>query len=124
MYGLIKLHARLAGRRDKKNLAHVRAIIKIVEPDFDMSAIRPKKCYRGNTWFKRGEMFPAALRVLRTASEPLTQNEIALRMLSFVGVDSPDAATRRIVRNAIKNTLPKYRGTVLELSEGKRWSIK
>ena len=69
MYGLIKLHSRLEGdlQQQTENLAHVRAVIKIVGPDFDVASIKPKRTNTLSPFFKRGEAFLLALDVLRGA---------------------------------------------------------
>lgn len=137
MYGLIKLHAEIEGRtigkrdrsQDAKNaekLIHIRAVIRMVEPKFDSRRIKPKKHYRTNPWFKRGEIFLAALDVLREANEPLTQTEISEKMLKKRGVNKPDQNELRVVRNAIKNTLPRYVGKAVigvgkNLGEPAKW---
>ena len=87
MYGLIKLHRHLEGRLalDASNAAkliHVRALIEIVSPGFDVMRIRPKKPYVSNTWFKCGEAFLIALDVLREAGKPFTQTEIVMGILA------------------------------------------
>lgn len=128
MYGLINLHSRLEGdlKKQKENLAHVRAVIKIVEPDFDVSSIKPKKAYKENPWFKRGEAFLVALGVLREASEPLTLNEIAKGILRKKGVANPASRELRIARNTIKNTLDFYNGkSVRSIGRirARRWEI-
>ncbi len=73
MYGLIKLHSRLEGdlQKQKENLGHVRSVIKIVSPDFDVSSIKPKRINKQNPHFKQGEAFLLALDVLRAATEPM-----------------------------------------------------
>ena len=132
MYGLIKLHSRLEGRlslesANAEKLAHVRAVIEIVSPDFDISSIRPKKPYAVNPWFKRGEIILAALDALRAAEKPLTQAEMATAMLAKRGVLQPTQAQLRIVRNSTKITLLKYEGKVLTRHGNRRpirWSIQ
>lgn len=128
MHGLIKLHRRLEGelQRHKKNVAHVRAVIEIVSPGFDVSSIRPKKPYKSNPWFDRGEIFPAALAVLREAEAPLSQTEIVKRMLAKRGVGSPTKPDLRDMRNAIHATLPRYEGKAIKSTgkrEARRWSV-
>jgi len=128
MYGLIKLHSRLEGdlQKQKKNLEHVRAVIKIVEPDFDIASIKPKKTYKENPWFRRGEAFLVVLDVLREAREPLTLNEIAKGILAKRGVVNPTGSELRMARNTIKNTLDFYNGkTVKSVGRirARRWSI-
>jgi hypothetical protein len=129
MYGLIKLHSRLDGnlRQQRKNLAHVRAVIGIVNPDFDVSTIKPMRTNKLNPFFKRGEAFLLALDVLRKATEPMRPMEIAIAMLAKKGVSKPTADQRRAAWNAVKNTMDGYSGRAV-VSVGhphaRRWSIK
>jgi hypothetical protein len=129
MYGLIKLHSRLEGelRKQRKNLAHVRAVIGIVDPDFDVSSIKPKRTNKLNPFFKRGEAFLLALDVLREATEPMRPMEIAIAMLVKKGVPKPTAEQRRAAWNAVKNTMDGYNGrAVVSIGHqhARRWSIK
>ena len=128
MYGLIKLHRQIEGevKRGKGNLAHVRAVIQIVSPGFDVSTIRPTKAYRPNPWFQRGEIFREALAVLREAGTPLSQTEIVRRMLAKRGVPEPSQTALRDMRNAIHATLPRYEGQAIKSTgrrESRRWSV-
>jgi hypothetical protein len=127
MYGLIKLHSRLDGnpRQQRKNLAHVRAVIGIVDPDFDVSTIKPMRTNKLNPFFKRGEAFLLALDVLREATEPMRPMEIAVAMLAKKGVSKPTAIERRAAWNAIKNTMDHYDGKVVRSighPHARRWS--
>jgi hypothetical protein len=129
MHGLIKLHSRLEGelRKQRKNLAHVRAVIEIVEPGFDVSGIKPIRTNKLNPFFKRGEAFLLALDVLREATEPLRPMEIAIAMLVKKGVPKPTAEQRRAAWNAVKNTMDGYSGKAvvsIGLPHARRWSIK
>jgi hypothetical protein len=128
MYGLIKLHRQLDGemRKSKRNLAHVRAVIEIIAPGFDLSTIRPTKPYRPNQWFDRGTVFLAALSALREAERPLSLTEIAKRMLAKRGVASPTTDQLKDMRNAIGGTLRRYEGKVVRATgkrEARRWSV-
>jgi hypothetical protein len=127
MHGLIELHRRLNSelRQGKKNLAHVRAVIEIVSPGFDVSTIKPVKAYKRNPWFQRGEVILEALGVLREAEAPLSQTEIVRRMLAKRNVTDPTPAQRRDMRNAIHATLPRYEGKAVKSTgkrEMRRWS--
>jgi hypothetical protein len=129
MYGLIKLHSRLDGnlRQQRKNLAHVRAVIGIVDPDFDVSTIKPMRTNKLNPFFKRGEAFLLALDVLRVATEPMRPMEIAIAMLAKKGVPKPTADQRRAAWNAVKNTMDGYNGrAVVSIGHphARRWSAK
>ncbi len=128
MYGLIELHRRLDGevRKGRENLAHVRAVIEIVSPGFDVSTIRPVKAYKENPWFQRGEVILEALSVLREAHMPLSQTEIVKRMLAKRGVTDPTSADLRNMRNALHATLPRYEGKAVKSTgerQMRRWSV-
>ena len=129
MYGLIKLHSRLEGELQKQteNLGHVRAVIKIVSPDFDVASIKPKRTNKISPFFKRGEAFLLALDVLREATEPLRPMEIAIAILAKKGVAKPSVAERRHAWNAIKNTVDRYDGKSVRSighAHARRWSIR
>jgi hypothetical protein len=129
MYGLIKLHSRLEGEleQQKENLGHVRAVIKLVSPGFDIASVKPKRTNKPNQFFKKGEAFLLALDVLREASEPLRGIEISLAMLAKKGVANPTTIERRATWNAIKNTMNHYNGRAVQsvgYAHARRWSIK
>lgn len=129
MYGLIKLHSRLEGdiQKQKKNLEHVRAVIKIVSPDFDISSIKPKRTNKLSPFFKQGEAFLLALDVLREATEPMRPMEIAIAMLAKKGVLKPSAVERKAAWNGVKNTMLRYNGKAVVFighPRTRRWSIK
>lgn len=127
MYGLIELHRRLDGevRKGRKNLSHVRAVIEIISPGFDVSTIKPVKAYKEIPWFQKGEVILEALGVLREAEAPLSQTAIVRRTLAKRGVSNPTTAELRVVRNAIHNTLPRYEGKAVKSTgerQMRRWS--
>jgi hypothetical protein len=129
IYGLIKLHSRLEGdlQQRTKNLEHVRAVIKIVDPDFDIASIKPKRTNRVSSHFKQGEAFLLALSVVREATEPLRGMEIAAAMLAKKGVAKPTDIELRNTWNAIKNTMDRYDGKAVRSighTHARRWSIK
>jgi hypothetical protein len=97
-----------------------------VSPGYDVSTIRPKKQYKHNPWFQRGEIFLEALAVLREAETPISQTEIVRRMLTKRGVTNPTQADLRDMRNAIHATLPRYEGKAIKSTgkrEARRWSV-
>jgi hypothetical protein len=129
MYGLIKLHSRLEAdlQKQKENLGHVRAVIRIVSPDFDVDSIKPKRTNKQSPYFKKGEAFLLALDVLREATEPMEAMQIAVAMLAKKGVLRPTTIERRAAWNGIKNTMARYNGkAVIAIGRPKarRWSIK
>jgi hypothetical protein len=85
-YALGLLQAELAGKllenkraaiKIRTSMMQVEAVLKMLQPDFNISRISPKRRVIGNPWFKRGTMFRSAVDVMRRAGRPMTAREIA-----------------------------------------------
>ena len=55
----------------------VEAVVKILQPGFNVASIAAKRSNKSNPWFKRGKLFKSAVDVLRRAAVPMTAREIA-----------------------------------------------
>jgi hypothetical protein len=111
--GLVKRRAELAGEAATlrtrlaqigTDLGHIDAVIRQLDPDHDLGAIRPKRP-RGPDVAGRGERSRALLTVLREAGEPLSTAEVVHRMMARAGQDVGD---QRLVARLMKRV-----GTVL-----------
>ena len=76
VHTLVQLHSELGGklnanRKEAERIAadmrHVKAVIQMLEPGFDVTGIAARRRYRTNQHFKRGTIFNRALDVLRVA---------------------------------------------------------
>ncbi len=114
LYALVRLHAELAGRiaDNKKQAAklrddmrHVEATIRLLEPGFDTRRIAVKRRHNPNPLFKRGTVFRAALDILRTATAPMTAEEIAVALLRSKGVQEPSKAEVLMMYGAVAGSL-------------------
>jgi hypothetical protein len=135
MYALLRLHAELGGKikdnrqqaaRLASDMGHVEAVIRMLEPGFDVTSIAARRRYKANPWFRRGEGFRAALGVLRAAEGPLTTREIAVRMLRGRGVTAPTIKMIRDLVGAVHASLRNNEGNTVESHQGGhavRWSI-
>src|SRR5262249_25528891 len=113
-------------KKQKTDLAHVRAVIKIVEPNFEISSIKPTRPRIENPWFKRGEAWLCALALLREATEPLTLSEIAKGILAAKGVRNPTKAELRFTRTTIIGTLNLHNGKTVQSVgriRARRWEL-
>jgi len=88
--GLVKKRAELAGeltathnrlRALVNQLEALDVTLRIVAPDMEVEAIRPKAFRPPDDWSKRGQMSRLVLSILRQSKEPLTSREIAAQML-------------------------------------------
>ncbi len=105
--GLTKRRAELTGEADTlrarlaqigTDLGHLDAVIRQFDPDYDLGSIRPKRP-RGPDVAGRGEMSRFILGVLREATEPVTTQEVARRLMTERGQDMGD---RRLVAQTMK----------------------
>lgn len=86
--GLIAWRAELAGvivqlqhqlEQHRADLSHVVGVLRILATDLDPETIKPKRAYRRSHYFERRELSRLCLTVLRTASEPLSIDDLAER---------------------------------------------
>lgn len=134
-FTLEQLHAELAGkiidnRKEGRRLIaamkHVEAVLKLLQPGYDVRpiAVRRKKL---NPWFKRGTVLRHVLGVLRKADSPLTAREITERMVMAHGVSNPDPGAIRALTTTVSSCLQSYRDRAVAAHDKSvpcRWSIK
>jgi hypothetical protein len=104
LHTLKQLHAELAGKIDanrkyaetlRAQMVQVEAVMKMLDPAFNVRSISAKRRNTGNPWFKRGTLYRAVLDTLRRAGSPLTADDICKALLAG---KSP-AATRKQENN-------------------------
>jgi hypothetical protein len=133
VYTLGLLHAELAGKllankreaiRLRTAMMQVEAVVKMLEPGFNIASIAAKRRNKSNPWFKRGTLFRSAVDVLRRATAPMTAREIADALVA----DKAPQATRKQATDlqaAILAALRKRNGaTVVGEGAPARWRLK
>jgi hypothetical protein len=97
------------------DLVHLAAVIRMFSPDEDLSAIKPKRPYRGkgSTWMRD------ALNILRTANEPKTAVELARAIAALHGVT--DRQAYKSICCSLHLTLDDLSGVVRVSDSPKRW---
>ena len=134
LYALVRLHADLGGKiSDNKreaaklraDMQHVESVLHILDPTFNARTIAPRRRYNPNPLFKRGHVFRAALDMLRSATEPMSAEEISLALLRSKGVAEPTKAERARVYGAVESSLRHNRGKTVEADDGRprRWRV-
>lgn len=100
LHTLTQLHAELAGKIEgnrktgdklRGQMVQVEAVIKMLDPDYNVAGIATKRRNTGNPWFRRGTLYRTAIDVLRRAERPMTAREITLAVLD----GKTPAATRK-----------------------------
>jgi hypothetical protein len=91
LHTLKQLHAELGGKlqankadgdRLRKSMLQVEAVIKMLEPGFNVRGIAVKRRVIGNPWFKRGTLYRAVVDTLRRSERPLTADDICKALLA------------------------------------------
>jgi hypothetical protein len=131
---LERLHMELGGqilenrqRYDELShqMRHVEAVIKLLDPDYNLSRITVKR-RQPNKWFKRGTLYRRALDVLRTATEPMTTAEIAGAVLAAHGVQDASLDDMQGIALAIQHSLKNHESKGVERvgeSSPARWRL-
>src|SRR4030081_1307510 len=133
VYTLGLLHAEFAGKllankreaiRLRTAMMQVEAVVKMLQPDFNVCGIAAKRRNKSNPWFKRGTPFRSAVDVLRRAEAPMTAREIADALVA----DKAPQATRKQAIDlpaAIPAALRKRGGAIVVRAGGPaRWQLK
>lgn len=112
--GLVAKRAELAGELEATHdrlrelvnqLEHLDATLRIVAPDMEVEAIRPKAFRPPDDWSKRGQMARLVLSILRQTKEPLTSREIAAQMLLERALDTSDQRMLRTMTKRVSTAL-------------------
>jgi hypothetical protein len=123
VHALKRLHAELGGRikdnrREAQKLAesmkHVEAVLKMLDPAFNVATIAPRRRNKQASPYKRGEVFRAVLEVLRVSDRPLTSREISEALLHKAGIAEPPLKQIRDMVGAVHTSLRNHQGKTIE----------
>jgi hypothetical protein len=133
VYTLGLLHAELAGKllankreaiRLRTAMMQVEAVVKMLEPGFNVASIAAKRRNKSNPWFKRGTLFRSAVDAMRRAGAPMTAREIADALIAG---KAPEANRKQSkdLQAAILAALRKRDGAmVVGVGAPARWRLK
>jgi len=125
LFALLRLHADLGGkikanRKEAVRLAtdmkHVEAVIRMIEPGYDVRRISARRKNLANPYFKRGTVFRGVLAILRDATAPLTTRQIVEALFRQQGTDSPTMDAIRAMVGAVHSSLRNHEGKTVEAS--------
>lgn len=109
----------------KTAMSHLQEAMKILDPSYDTKAIAPRRQYRRNPHFKKGNYLRVTLDILREADRPLSSRELAGLALQRQGVtDTHDIEQLKASLHASLTKCAKE-GRIVSSNEGrmKLWSI-
>jgi hypothetical protein len=135
IYALERLHAELSGeiitnRKRTVQLAagirHVEAVIRMLEPEFNLRGIAARRKNLRNPFFKRGTIFRSVQGILREATVPMTTRQIVEKLFRQRGIEKPKMADVRGMVGAVHSSLKNHQGkTVESVGEGMpaKWAL-
>jgi hypothetical protein len=136
LYALERLHAEIGGkikanRKEAVKLAtdmkHVEAVIRLLEPTYDVRGIAARRKNLANPYFKRGTVFRTVQEILRGATDPMTTRQIVEALFRQRGIENPATAEIRAMVGTVHSSLRNHAGkTVKAMGEGmptKWWLI-
>ena len=108
--------------RQRANLAHLDATMRLFDPDIRPMDIRPKQPRERNAWFRQGECLRLIYDELREATQPVTTRELAERIMRLKAYRRPIAtAVNGFRRRCLLRSIGRSRRSRGSRSRG--WSV-
>jgi hypothetical protein len=83
----------------RADLTHIDGVLRVLRADLDPTTIPPRRRYERTRYFGRNELSRLCMDTLRLAAdEPLTAEEITIRIMAEKGLDARDARLRATIR--------------------------
>lgn len=83
----------------RADLTHIDGALRVLSADLDPATIPPRRRYTRPQYFGRNELSRLCMSTLRQAAgEPLTAEEITMRIMGAKGLDARDVRLRATVR--------------------------
>ncbi len=83
----------------RADLTHIDGALRVLRTDLDPTTIPPRRRYTRVQYFARNELSRLCMETLRLADdEPLTAEEITIRIMTAKGLDARDARLRAAIR--------------------------
>lgn len=114
MNALADSHAQMGA-----DLEALDAVLRMIDPDIDLSEIPALKVINRPAWARKGEIIRLVFTILRKANGPMTTDEIAAR----VAMDRGETKSARIRKSVYKALdMARQRGNVCCASDG-LWEV-
>jgi hypothetical protein len=115
---LNRQYGRLLGRRSKQpdltalqaDLAHVEAVVRMLEPDWNGTAIKPIMPRGPSRWGRKGDGTRNAIEVIKRADKALSATEIAREAYVIRGMTPPHKDELRLVGTDLIYSLRRIMG--------------
>jgi hypothetical protein len=104
----------------RADLTHIDGALRLLNADLDPTAISPRqRRYKRTHYFAHNELSRLCMNMLREATEPLTSEEITLRIMTAKGLDARDTRLRATARVQIGAVLKRLSRKQIATPSGK-----
>ena len=104
----------------RADLTHIDGALRVLRTDLDPETIPPRRVYNRTRYFARNELSRLCMDTLRIAvDEPLTAEEITIRIMTAKGIDPRDARLRATVRVQAGSVLKRLHRQKIAAPSGK-----
>ena len=109
--GLVEERAKRAGQVEvlrkqleqaEREIEHIDAVIKIIDPTFNLGSIRAKRTRTRTPGFERGELTERVIDTLRDAGEPRSADDVCAAIIAEKG-DVDASKLRNLVRTCLRS---------------------
>jgi hypothetical protein len=132
--GLRNKRAELAGtlrqleqqiERQRANLAHLDATMRLFDPDIQPNDIGPKQQRARNGWFRPGECLRLICDELREVTQPVTTRELAERIMRVKAIPAADDQRRERIQKTLLGSLNRAKQTIarVEIAGAVSWRL-
>src|SRR4051812_32677956 len=104
----------------RADLTHIDGALRVLRTDLDPETIPPRRHYTHTRYFGRNELSRLCMDTLRLAAgEPLSAEEITIRIMAAKGLDARDARLRAAVRVQAGSVLKRLHRRKIAAPSGK-----
>jgi hypothetical protein len=101
--------------RDRTNLAHLDATMRLFDPNIRPKDIRPRQPRTHNAWFRHGECLRLIYDELHEAAQPVTTRELAERIMRVKAMPAADGHRRELVQKTLLASLNRAKQTIARI---------
>ncbi|HEX3753543.1 MAG TPA: hypothetical protein VHV26_00570 [Rhizomicrobium sp.] len=98
--------------RQRTNLAHLDATMRLFDPDIRPQEIRPKQQRSRSAWFRQGECLRLIYDGLRNAPEALTTRDLAEQIMRAKAIPAGDDRRRELIQKTVLGSLNRAKETI------------
>ena len=111
--------------RQRTNLAHLDATMRLFDPEIRPQEIRPKQQRARSAWFRQGECLRLIYDGLRNAPGPLTTRDLTEQIMRAKAIPAGDGRRRELIQKTVLGSLNRAKETIarVEAAGVVRWQL-